>query len=66
MGLLILGALVLLTTVGVFLYCLPRGGKLHRFVGTEFEPYVGVVIVTGLAISFALGLSGIIALVEGR
>ena len=65
MGLLILGATVLLITVGLFLYCLPRGGKLHRFVGTEFEPYVAVAIVTGVALSFSLMLSGIFALMEG-
>jgi len=58
--------MALLITIGLFVYCLPRGGKLHRFVDTEFEPYVAVVIVTGVAISFALGLSGIIALTEGR
>lgn len=66
MGLLFIGVMVLLITIGLFLYCLPRGGKLHRFVGTEFEPYVGVAIVTGVALSFALMLSGVIAFMEGR
>lgn len=66
MGLLFLGVMVLLITVGLFLYCLPRGGKLHRLVGTEFEPYVAVAIVTGVAVSLVLMLSGIIALMEGR
>jgi len=31
------GLLVLTITALVFAVCLPRGGKLHRFVGTEFE-----------------------------
>jgi len=66
MGFLILGVMALLITAGLFVYCLPRDGKLHRFVDTEFEPYVAVVIVTGVALSFALGLSGVIALMGGR
>ena len=66
MGLLILGGVVLLSALGIFLYCLPRGGKTHRLVGTEFEPYVAVAIVAGLAVSFVLMLSGVIELVEAR
>ena len=66
MGLLFLGAMVLLIAVGLLLYCLPRGGKLHRLVGTELEPYVAVAIVTGVAISFSMMLSGFFALMEGR
>jgi hypothetical protein len=39
MDLLLSGIAVLLLTGLVFWSCLPRGGKLHRFVGTEMEPY---------------------------
>ena len=31
-----------LSTVAVFIAFLPRGGKMYRFVDTEWEPYVGV------------------------
>jgi hypothetical protein len=54
------GAAVLAVTALVFWRSLPRDRKMHRFVGTELEPYVAVVIVTGIAMSFCLILSGFI------
>ncbi|MGV3634229.1 MAG: hypothetical protein ACO1NY_07745 [Pseudorhodoplanes sp.] len=60
---LIAGIVVLIVTVGLFLYSLPRGGKYHRFVGTEFEPYVAVAFTAGLALSFTLTLTGILGLI---
>ncbi len=30
-----MGVIVLVIGVGLFWYCLPRNGKMHRFVGTE-------------------------------
>jgi hypothetical protein len=47
---------VLMVTAGVFLSCLPRGGRRHRFVETELEPYVAVAICAGVALGFALVL----------
>lgn len=63
MTLLIAGIVVLIVTVGCFLFSLPRGGKMHRFVGTELEPYVAVAFTAGVALSFTLTLSGILGLV---
>jgi hypothetical protein len=48
------------------IHCLPRGGKTHRFVGTELEPYVAVAFCAAVALGFTLMLSGIIALMEER
>jgi hypothetical protein len=59
----IAGIVVLIVTVGAFLMLLPRGGKSHRFVGTELEPYVAVAITAGVALSFTLTLSGILGLI---
>src|SRR5262245_49145525 len=59
---LIAGIVVLVLTAGSFLYLLPRGGKRHRFVETELEPYVAVAICAGVALSFTMILSGILAL----
>jgi len=64
MTLLISGLIVLLLTALIFWYCLPRGGKPHRFVGTELEPYVGVAFTTAVALSFTLTLSGVIDLIS--
>jgi len=51
----------MLAVTGLFFWrSLPRDGKMHRFVGTELEPYVAVAIVTGIAMSFCLILSGFI------
>jgi len=52
------GLAVLIVTAVVFLSCLPRGGRRHRFVETELEPYVAVAICSGVALGFALILSG--------
>jgi hypothetical protein len=66
MDLLVSGASIFAVGAGLFWYCLPRGGKTHRFVGTELEPYVAVAFCTAVALSFTLMLSGIMALMEAR
>jgi hypothetical protein len=60
------GVVVFVLTGTVFWYCLPRDGKLHRFVGTEFEPYVGVAFCSAIALSFTLMLSGVIDVAGGK
>jgi hypothetical protein len=42
MDLLVSGAIIFAVGAVLFWYCLPRGGKTHRFVGTELEPYIAV------------------------
>jgi hypothetical protein len=63
---LISGAVVFVLTGIVFWYCLPRDGKRHRFVETEFEPYVGVAFCSAVALSFTLMLSGAIDVAAGK
>jgi len=58
MNLLIAGAAVLIVTVLAFLALLPRGGRLHRFVDTELEPYIAVAFCAGFALAFTMILSG--------
>jgi len=58
MVLLISGVIVFVLTATVFWYCLPRDGKLHRFVDTEWEPYVGVAFCSAVALGFTMILSG--------
>jgi len=53
------GVLVLIVTGAVFALCLPRNGKTHRLVGTEFEPYVAVALVAGIALGFSMVFSGL-------
>jgi len=60
------GVAVFIVTAIVFWYCLPRGDKLHRFVGTEFEPYVGVAFCSAIALSFTMILSGVINMAGGQ
>ena len=62
MGSLIGGVIVFVLTAIVFWYCLPRDGKLHRFVDTEWEPYVGVAFCSAVALGLTLMLSGVINL----
>jgi hypothetical protein len=62
MGSLIGGAIVFVLTAIVFWYCLPRDGKLHRFVDTEWEPYVGVAFCSAVALGLTMMLSGVLNL----
>jgi hypothetical protein len=59
---LISGVIVFVLTAIVFWYCLPRDGKLHRFVDTEWEPYVGVAFCSAVALGFTMILSGVLNL----
>jgi hypothetical protein len=54
------GTTVLFITSFVFWKCLPRDGKMHRFVDTEWEPYIGVAFCSAIALSFTMILSGLI------
>jgi hypothetical protein len=58
MNLLIAGVAVLLVTILAFMALLPRGGRTHRFVDTELEPYVAVGLTSLVALAFTLLLSG--------
>ena len=62
MFLLISGIVVFLVTGAVFWTLLPRGGNRHRWVDTEWEPYISVAICAGVALSFTMTLSGMLAL----
>jgi hypothetical protein len=62
MGLLISGVVVFILTAIAFWYCLPRDGKLHRLVDTEWEPYVGVAFCSAVALGFTMMLSGMLNL----
>ena len=60
------GVAVFIVTAIVFWYCLPRGGKTHRFVDTEFEPYIGVAFCSAIALSLTMILSGAINIAGGQ
>jgi len=60
MGLLVSGVIVFVLTAIAFWYCLPRDGKLHRFVDTEWEPYVGVAFCSAVALGLTMMLSGVL------
>ena len=57
------GVIIFILTAIVFWYCLPRDGKLHRFVDTEWEPYVGVAFCSAVALGLTMMLSGALNLV---
>jgi hypothetical protein len=55
-----IGVAVLVLTAVLFWALLPRGGRTHRFVGTELEPYIAVLLTSMVALSFTMILSGIL------
>ena len=63
MLLLISGLVVLGITAAAFVALLPRGGQRHRWVETEWEPYISVAICSGVALSFTMTLSGVLNLI---
>ena len=56
------GIAVMVVTVIVFWTMLPRGGKRHRFVETEFEPYISVAFTAAVALGLTMVLAGAINL----
>ena len=62
--LLISGIVVFVVTGAIFWALLPRGGKTHRFVDTEWEPYISVAICAGVALSFTMTLSSALDLMR--
>ena len=60
MLLLIAGIMTFVVIAAIFWALLPRGGKLHRWVDTEWEPYISVAICSGLALAFTMTLSGLL------
>jgi Zn-dependent protease with chaperone function len=58
MELLVAGLGVWLLTALLFWVLLPRGGRPHRLVNTEFEPYVAVILTGLIALGFTMILSG--------
>jgi hypothetical protein len=63
----LVGGLVVFVLTGiVFWLCLPRDGKVHRFVGTEWEPYVGVAFCTAVALGCTMMLSGVLNMLSGQ
>jgi hypothetical protein len=52
------GLVVLGLTVAAFIYMLPRHGVTHRFVDTEWEPYIGVAFCSATALGLTMTLSG--------
>ena len=60
--LLISGIAVFIVTGGIFWMLLPRRGKTHRWVNTEWEPYISVAICSGVALAFTMMLSSVLNL----
>ena len=56
---LLTGIAVFVVAAIVFWMMLPRGGKYHRFVGTELEPYIGVAFTAAIALGMSMTLSGV-------
>ena len=63
MNLLIAGVVVLVVTLGLLFALMPRGGRMHRFVDTELEPYIAVAITALVALAITLLLSGTLNLI---
>ena len=59
-----IGLLVFAVASVLFWRCLPRDGKTHRFVGTEWEPYIGVAFTSGAALGFTMILSGVLDVIS--
>ncbi len=63
MLLLLAGIAVFVVTATIFWAFLPRDGKLHRFVNTEWEPYIGVAFTSAVALSLTMMLAGALNLI---
>ena len=50
----LIGAAILAVTLFLFWRVLPRNGKLHPLVGTEWEPYFVILFVGGTALGIGM------------
>jgi hypothetical protein len=66
MILMLTGIAVMIVAGATLWLLLPRGGKVHRFVNTEWEPYVGVALTSAVALGFTMILSGAINIASAQ
>ena len=64
MLLMISGVVVFVVTGAVFWGLLPREEKLHRWVNTEWEPYISVALCSGVALGFTMMIAGALDLLS--
>ena len=50
----LIGLAIILITAGLFWRALPKNGKTHPLVGTEWEPYFVIVFVMGASLGVGL------------
>jgi hypothetical protein len=50
----LLGLAILAVTGFLFVGALPKNGKTHRLVGTQWEPYFAITFVGGAALGVGL------------
>jgi hypothetical protein len=50
----IIGFGIFLATLLLFWRVLPRNGKVHRIVGTQWEPYLAILFVGGVGLGLGL------------
>ncbi len=60
---LVAGIVVFIVIGAVFWALLPRGGQMHRWVNTEWEPYISVALCSGVALAFTMMLSGVLSMI---
>ena len=60
----IIGVVCLVLAVTAFIYSLPRGDRRAIFVGTEWEAYAVVAMISLLAAGLVMTVSGIVELVN--
>jgi hypothetical protein len=63
---LLAGILLIAISVVMFFRSLPRDGKVARFVGTAWEPYVVVIIILTFGVGLLWATAGVIELNESR
>ena len=59
------GLALIFTAATVFYLSLPRGGKVARFVGTEWEGYAVVAMIAVLAIGVIMTVVGFASVIKG-
>ena len=57
------GIITFFIVFAIFWSALPQDGRKYRFADTGWEPYVGVALTAGIALSASLILSGVFELV---
>jgi hypothetical protein len=58
------GIILIILSVGLFAYAIPRRGRVAGFVGSAWEPYAAIFIIAGFVLGILIAGAAIVDLLD--